>query len=309
MRRIGTLDNEKSAQKFCDYLTTRDIENKIERENENNWDVWVYDEDKVEAAREMLEEFISNPDDPEYETLAREAKRVRKNQEKERKPRSQYIDVRTQVFYRGLNPQGGLTLVLIGISVAVSLLSRFGADRSLISFLFITEMTREGAFITWIGGLPEIMNGQVWRIFTPIFIHFGLLHLLFNMLWLNDLGNMIENRKGRSFFIIQLLAIAGVSNLAQYWVSGPSFGGMSGVIYGFLGYAWMKGKYDPISHISVDKRTMTMMLIWYVLCFTGIVGDIANTAHTAGLVLGTAWGFLTTNKPRQMLRNWKRKTQ
>src|SRR5947209_20418782 len=110
-------------------------------------------------------------------------------------------------------------------------------------------------------GLEEVARGEVWRLVTPIFIHLGPLHLFFNMLWLLDLGSMIEVRQGTWRFALLILGTAIISNLAQLYLVGPDFGGMSGVVYGLLGYAWMKGKFDPSAGIFVHPQTVTMMLI------------------------------------------------
>jgi GlpG protein len=77
------------------------------------------------------------------------------------------------------------------------------------------------------------------------------------------------------------------------------FGGMSGVVYALLGYVWMRGKYDPASGLFVPPPTVTMMLIWFVAGWTGILGPIANMAHGAGLVLGMAWGYFSSWRYRR----------
>jgi GlpG protein len=126
---------------------------------------------------------------------------------------------------------------------------------------------------------------------TPIFVHFGVLHILFNMLWLKDLGGMIENRQSPRTLAVLVAAIAVASNVGQFIASGPVFGGMSGVVYGLLGYAWLRGKYDPASGLYVHRQTVVMMVIWFFVCLTGIVGNIANTAHGVGFAVGLVWGL------------------
>lgn len=144
--------------------------------------------------------------------------------------------------------------------------------------------------------LPELKKGQIWRIITPIFLHFTFLHILFNMFWLHSLGSMIESRRGTGFFIGFLILLAIFSNLAQVFISGPHFGGMSGVVYGLFGYVWMKGKFDPGDGMQMHQTTIIIMLAWFALCFTGIFGPIANWAHAGGLAVGALWGFLSARR-------------
>ncbi|MDE2430512.1 MAG: rhomboid family intramembrane serine protease, partial [Burkholderiales bacterium] len=83
------------------------------------------------------------------------------------------------------------------------------------------------------------------------------------------------------------------SNLAQYQMTHSQFfGGMSGVLYGMFGYIWIRGRYDAHFSEDLQKNTIAMMLAWFVLCWTGLLGHIANWAHTAGLVAGIAWAYL-----------------
>ena len=138
--------------------------------------------------------------------------------------------------------------------------------------------------------LEEIRHGQVWRLITPIFIHYGFLHLIFNMFWLRDLGSMIEHYKGMIFLTVLVLISAVISNVAQYLVSGPGAGGMSGVVYALFGYIWMKDRYAPHQGLNLLPHTWIYMLGWLAVCFTGLVGPVANTAHVVGLLIGMAVG-------------------
>jgi membrane associated rhomboid family serine protease len=157
-----------------------------------------------------------------------------------------------------------------------------------VSALFISDYLNSG--------LAEVRSGQIWRLLTPIFLHFGVLHVLFNMMWLADLGSMIEARQSSLRLGLLVLVIGCGSNFGQYLVGGPIFGGMSGVVYGLLGYIWMRGKFDPASGLFLHQSTVLMMMIWFVVCFTGLVGHVANAAHAVGLGMGVAWGYLSSLK-------------
>ena len=135
--------------------------------------------------------------------------------------------------------------------------------------------------------MTEVRSGQVWRLITPIFIHFGILHLLFNMLWLKDLGFMVEQRKGTWRLAVLVLVLAELSNLAEYLATNHfRFGGMSGVVYGLLGYVYMKGRFDPASGLFLHQTVMIMMMIWFFLCLFNFIPNVANTAHAVGLSIG-----------------------
>jgi membrane associated rhomboid family serine protease len=185
-----------------------------------------------------------------------------------------------------------VTVTLIVTSVAVSLLSNFGNTASVVVPLLISE---PGTAL-----FANVANGEVWRLATPMLVHFGPLHILFNMMWLWDLGRLLELVRG-SLFLAIFVAVTGIaSNLAQYLITQqPVFGGMSGVVYALLGYVWMQGKHNPRFGFEMHKATVIMMLAWYVVCWTGLVGPIANWAHTAGLLLGVAWGYMDARTARR----------
>lgn len=155
--------------------------------------------------------------------------------------------------------------------------------------------------------VPE--KGQYYRLLSPIFLHFGLLHLVFNCLWLSLLGARIESTQG-SFHFFALIVVTGIcSNMAQYyWTGSIYFGGLSGVIYALLGYIWIKNKIAPNRSIPLPRGLMGFMLGWLVLCMTGIleitVGiAVANAAHLSGLVAGLLIGLIFELKSLALTKN------
>jgi len=185
-------------------------------------------------------------------------------------------------------PIGPVTLALIAICVVVGIVSNFGKNEAVLKYLYISQFEA--------GVLPEVLRGEVWRLLTPVFIHLSLLHIAFNMLWLKDLGSIIEKRVGAKTLLALVVGTGVLANLAQYFCSGPSFGGMSGVVYGLFGYVWMKGKFDPSVGLRLNPRTVQIMIGWFFVCLTGIVGHVADYAHGMGLVSGVIWGYLSAKQ-------------
>lgn len=150
-------------------------------------------------------------------------------------------------------------------------------------------------FDTWQTGFSQ---GQYWRLITPIFLHFGIFHLAFNCLWLWVFGRSLELVYGSTHLFMLILFTGVGSNLGQYLWEGPSlFGGMSGVLYGLLGYRWIRYKLNPSPALALPPGIVGFMLIWLILCMSGLVnlvmeGSIANAAHASGLLLGMGIGFL-----------------
>ena len=184
-------------------------------------------------------------------------------------------------------------MFLVGLSVAVYLL--MGIRSEIIAPLLISEYLAPV--------LPEIFDGQIWRLITPIFLHFGIFHIVFNMLWTWELGRIIEWRQGAPLLGALVLIIGLVSNIFQYWIDGPLFGGMSGVIYGLFGYVWMQSVANPRFGIRLNPAIVKLLLGWFLVCWSGILERlfglaVANTAHTAGLATGLLLSFMVLGLQR-----------
>jgi GlpG protein len=73
---------------------------------------------------------------------------------------------------------------------------------------------------------------------------------------------------------------------------------MSGIVYGLLGFVWIRGKLDPTVGYELPRQIIVMMMIWFFLGVFGIIPHIANWAHGIGLVVGMAAGFVTAGRWR-----------
>ncbi len=298
MRMIGTIENRQLAEKFGNYLYLNKIPNRVEDEEGGSYSVWVFDDDNIPTATDLMHRYLKDPQQSEFQGVTEQAQILKiKERIQDRLNRSRTIDMRTH-WHRYDRRIGPLTAVLIGISVVVALISGLGHNANILEPFFITKYVVDGTFMTYHTGLLEIRDGQIWRLVTPVFIHFGILHLLFNMMWLKDLGTIIEQRQGTWFLGVFVLVVAILSNLGQFFWAGPNFGGMSGVVYGLLGYMWIRGRYDPASGLSLNPTVVTMMIVWFLLCLTGLVGHVANAAHGAGLAAGMIWGFISAKLRR-----------
>ncbi len=301
MRMIGLLDGEANAKTFSDYLYAEGIENQVEADKEGAWAVWIHAEEQLDRAKALLAGFRANPDAAKIQSSLKVARDLRDQKQKDQDAYEKRLKSRRHLFrpLRGYG-FGPLTFVLICMCVVVFVLTELGKSMQAMRPLLISEdfasiamsmMTR----LTQ--GLPEIRHGEVWRLLTPMLVHFDIFHILFNMLWLRDLGSMIEDRQSSLTLGILVVVFAAISNLAQYVVSGPVFGGMSGVVYGLMGYIWIRGKRDTGSGLFLHPTTVTMMIVWLLLGFAGFM-RMANTAHASGLLIGMIWGFLSSLRYR-----------
>ncbi|HWN96368.1 MAG TPA: rhomboid family intramembrane serine protease [Methylomirabilota bacterium] len=286
MRLIGHFDNDKDARKFGDFLYVQGMETEFERDG-SRWAVWIRSDDHVASASKLLEEYRVNPNDPKFEAGA-PAEKLRQRAKSEDEEYQKRV-VPGKKLFPGLTGRGFgfVSYGLIACCIVIFLMSGMGEDRERIA----------GLFITWEGGLREIKRGEVWRLVSPILIHFSIMHILFNMLWMRDLGSLFEGRLGSGYFAVFVVIVGAVSNYAEYAISHhPMFGGMSGVVYGLIGYVWIRGHFDPGAGLHLDRQSLIFALIFFVLCFTRLLGPIANYAHGSGLLLGMAWAFVDSRR-------------
>lgn len=180
------------------------------------------------------------------------------------------------------------TLLLITINVAL--------------FILMTAVDsgsgRESSFLSGAGSpvlldfgsrsVALIARGQWWRLVTPIFIHLGVIHLLFNNIALFQIGPLVEESLGSQKFIFVYLACGIVGNIGSF-VFGINGAGASGAIFGLIALA---GVYGYRMGGIVGRSLMKQMAMWAGI---GLVMGQAihadNVNHIGGLITGAALGF------------------
>ena len=299
MRQIGEIAQRELGQRFVDYLATQDIEAVLrDADEEGPCSIWVLDEDLLDPALDSFELFEQNPEDPRFKVSPAQLKA----KQKPANSLAPVIDVRQEVFRQAGIWSMPVVISLIGLCLFFTLVANVAMFAGHAHLFYFSEYYGRA--------FPEIAAGQVWRLITPIFIHSGGLHLIFNMMWLFQLGGMIERLEGQRTLIVMTLLIGIVCNVAQYLVSGPMFGGLSGVIYGLLAYIWMMSRYGSKQYV-IAQQTFVFMMIWLVICLVGLIPNVANTQHVVGFLAGAVFGYFRSGgwKISRRRRAFKRKME
>jgi GlpG protein len=253
---FGQMNDDKAAKQICEKLARVGVRASIKRLEDGSLGLYVEQKEDVAKAHDFYRVSLGMP--PRFEV-------------------SPEVEAMARV------PFGQATGALIGLSLGVALMGWLGDVEQVRAHLMISNSRH---------GLPEVMQGQWWRLLSPAILHFGFIHLLFNMLWLKSLGSIIELTRGKIFLFSIVVISALFSNLMQWWFKGPLFGGMSGVVYALLGFLWLAKTFNPAEKFSLPRQDVIMMIGWFVLCLTGLLGPIANYAHGAGLAIGMFCGIL-----------------
>ena len=300
MRQIGRIPGERNAQRFRSFLLIQGIDSSLDEATDaaDEWEVWVLDEDKLDDARAALAEFEGDPDHARYADADDAAKRIR-DEKISRRAKAARNRINARQAYRQPDPNRcPVTMFLIVATIFVLVTtSDFGRglefgrkEFPVLHRLWIEPVVDvAGRPLPLSRELTRVKSGEVWRLVTPIFIHFGVLHFLFNTMWLFQLGTAIESNRGSWRLLLLVLLIAVVSNYAQFAAVHARFGGMSGVVFGLFGYVWMKGRYDPTSSLFMPQSLVIWMVAWFLICLTPAI-PAANWAHGVGLLVGGAIG-------------------
>lgn len=276
MYRVKQFDTRVDLAAFSHWLKDQRVQHRITEERGHQV-LWLENPEHAEPVLVALDRFLSEPE-------IREA--IHRQNES-----PVFVGGRWQPSPR----HAPLVLGIIIFAVIMVLLTSMGRNELADAMMFVDPRNYSWSSVSAASRLDALENtivsGQVWRVITPDFLHFSWSHVIFNSVMLWFLGSQIEWFDGRGRLVLLFLATSIFSNGLQYFVSGPLFGGLSGVVYGVLGYCWLSQRRVP--RFQFPPALVTFAVVWMVIGFTPLteilgMGKMANEAHLGGFVAGLA---------------------
>jgi len=264
----------RAAQAFSDYLTQLNIMSRIEHDN-FSYQVILDDLSQQEVAQAELVAFLENPNQDKYLSASWESGNADT-------PRAEFSYENSHMLTNFIQHAGWLTHSIFAFCLFIyglTVLGLFDPIRSALAFF--TQQPFDYL--------------QSWRFITPAFLHFSALHIVFNLLWWWQLAGVVEKQQGKQRLLLLFLFTAIASNLAQYFLVGPYFGGLSGVVYGLVGYCWLFGVLNKDSAVNLLNSYFYFLLAWLALGFIDLLPvNVANYAHLVGLLAGLLLALIST---------------
>ncbi len=306
MRKLASFDDPALAQRVRDVLHGEHIPTEARRTDEGQHAVWIVVEEDLDRARAFLHDFLADPNALRYAPALRagQAKRVVVTRMAERRtpPRAELRRALSSGARR--TP---VTLALLVICGAVAVVTQLGQRTERVQWLTAAVFRRTAKSVSWNVGVDLWRHGQLWRVWTPSFLHFGIFHLLFNAWCLLEYGVRSERVQGSARFAGLVAWSAAISNITQVYFAGPNFGGMSGVVYAFVGYHWIRQRLSPDAEPVLRRDELAFFGIWLLLGFTGaldgLVGAMANYCHLAGVAAGALYAYAGSLTPAPVRRS------
>ncbi len=185
-----------------------------------------------------------------------------------------------------------LTRLLIGVNVAVFVAEALSTKGRSVGGEIDSFSVHGGLIANAVrlnGSAIGVAHGEVWRLVSSGFLHFGLIHILFNMYALYILGTWLERSGGRG----RLAAVYGVALMAGSLgalILSPNnlTAGASGAIYGLMGAFFAAGRTQGI---SVRQSPLFGILLLNLFLTFGL-GGLSIGGHLGGLAGGALAGWV-----------------
>jgi GlpG protein len=277
MIELTAFREQRIALALSDYLRSLGIANHIDVEPDRFAIILNNAEDTARANQE-LDGFLHNPNDARYWQASWQTGQIVK-------PISQANEIGIKDVLHNLWARSGILTLFVSVICIAVFLALEAVGKPIFDALSYPAV------------FTELQTShEYWRLLTPVFLHFGAMHIIFNLMWWWELGGLIERTQSKMQLLGVFLATALLSNFAQFISFGAGFGGLSGVVYGLLGYIWLYPIVNPRIGFRINPAIIMFMVGWLVVGYSGILdsilGEMANTAHLIGLLTGVFLGVV-----------------
>lgn len=274
MEKVCDIPIEEDIESLYRYLRSRGVAIWV-TENEGRQEIWVKDPAAKPVVLDCYQRFKEDP-----------GVRERLDEAVSEQPQSSGNSLTMQ-----FKPFPCIAWLLLTL-LAAALYTGFGDFQSSRYFFIIDR------FQLPYGDLPSrvqsllftLQQGEWWRLLSPAWLHLGLAHWLFNSLALWIFGRSLEVLFSRGGFVSFILGAAIFSNLAQYLVAGPAFGGFSGVAYALVGAHAAGWALAPSMRMWAPSAMVIFSIVWMLAGMLGVSDQFgvsfANTAHFVGFWFG-----------------------
>lgn len=208
-------------------------------------------------------------------------------------------DVATRAKYWNARQHTLVTYVVMAVNIAVFVFVTI-SDTSSLAGSGVTkaqfDLGLNEFFLT--GGRHEW-----YRLVTSGFLHFGVIHLAFNMLMLYQLGQLLERPLGRAKFVLLYGASLLGGSFGVLLVGGRGItGGASGAVFGLMAAAAIGFKRQGVNIMSTGLGT-TLMINFFI---TFAIPGISKGGHVGGAIAGAICGFVMLAPRWKPVPSWAR---
>jgi len=180
-----------------------------------------------------------------------------------------------------------ITYILTALCVAIFALQNVPSTVDLGGLAWLATFGRSSSSAIW--------NGQYSSLVTCAFAHGSLMHIAFNMIWLVQLGSMLELTLTPSAYFLLVVGSAAVGSGIELLIDGQTGIGFSGVVYGLFGFAWAgRNRFAHWWQVA-NESNVRLMVGWFFFCIATTYMhwmNVANGAHAGGFLFGMGVGSI-----------------
>lgn len=268
------------ALTFSDYLNSIGIPSQCKAGAGANWIVSVSTQDDVYKAKRELFTYVESPYAKRYAQASWQSQRKVKREK-----------VLGSGFFRAFNWDPLSLTSIIEIICVVFFVGQFLFPREMLVYFSLTQY------------LDFSTPWEYYRLLTPCFLHFGIFHIAFNLVMWEALARPIERTFGKARLFTLFFAVGIISNVLQLAFLDPNavFGGLSGVVYGVIGYAGILSYHESFAYrINIPRGLLSVSILFVLLGFV-ITDTLANFCHLGGLIVGVLLGMFELYRYKRSL--------